>query len=90
MRALIALFIPLLIDYAVTFVMCRSKRFSMAVKGPPVLCVFRGAVLHKTCVKNRVERSALLQALRSHGLASFEQADCIVMEATGVSRGCLP
>lgn len=67
--------------------MCRSKKFAMAVKGPPVLCVFRGAVLHKTCKSNRVERSALLQALRSHGLASFEQADCIVMESTGVSGG---
>jgi hypothetical protein len=42
-------------------------------------------LLALTISASRIERAGLLAALRTHGLVSFEQAECIVLETTGVS-----
>lgn len=82
-RGLLSLLLFLLVDYLTTFGMARSKRLQSLIRGPPVLCVFRGKVLEQTCLSNRIERAILLTALRSHGLVSFDQVECIVLETTG-------
>ncbi|GHJ87476.1 hypothetical protein NliqN6_3878 [Naganishia liquefaciens] len=83
-RGLLSLLLFLVVDFVLTFGMVRSKKLETLIRGQPLLCVFRGQVLEKTCHSNRVERASLLASLRSHGLVSFDQVDCIVLETTGV------
>ncbi|KAI5452071.1 hypothetical protein NCC49_001012 [Naganishia albida] len=82
-RGLLSLILLLTVDYVVTYAMAYSKMAQALFRGRPVLCVFRGKVLVDVCRNNRIERPLVLQALRKHGLVSFEQVECMILETTG-------
>ena len=61
----------------------RSSAFARMVAAQPLLLFFQGQLLHEAMRRARVTEADLRQALREHGLGSFEAAEAIVLEPNG-------
>ncbi|WJY27213.1 MULTISPECIES: DUF421 domain-containing protein [Sporosarcina] len=70
-------------QYAVAWLSVRSGTVSQLIKSEPQLLYYRGQFIEKTMKKERVLEVEILQAARSSGLASLEEAVAVILETDG-------
>lgn len=71
------------LQYTVASLSVRSRVWRKLVKSEPRLLMYRGEFLDEALRQERVTREEVRAAVRSHGLASLEQAHAVVLETDG-------
>ncbi|OXT15846.1 hypothetical protein B9K06_18885 [Bacillus sp. OG2] len=71
------------LQYLVAWTSVHSKTVSKLIKSNPTLLYYKGSYLHDEMKKERVLEVEILQAARSQGLSSLEQAEAVVLESDG-------
>ena len=71
------------LQYLITSLSVRSDSFAKLVKSEPTLLLYRGTIKHKALDRMRVTESEVRAALRSAGIASYEDAGAVVLETDG-------
>jgi len=80
----LAAFIILMgLQYVVTWLSVRSASFSRMIKAEPQMLYYRNQYLHQVMQKQRVVEAEIHQAVRSAGLASFDDVEAVVLETDG-------
>lgn len=79
----LAFFLLIFLQYAITWTSVRNKTISNLVKSSPALLVYKGVILKKIMVKERIDEDEIYAIIRSNGLSSIEDADAIVLETDG-------
>lgn len=71
------------LQFLISWVSSRSKRFSRLVKAKPKLLCYRGELLYDALKQERIVESEIMQSLRSNGYSSLKDADAVVLETNG-------
>lgn len=71
------------LQYAVAWLSVRSGTVSQLIKSEPQILYYRGQFIEKTMKKERILEVEILQAARSSGLASLEEAEAVILETDG-------
>ena len=71
------------LQYAITWLSVRFPVVEMSVKSEPRLLVHRGRLLTGQMRAVRVVESEILAALRTHGFATLDAVDAVVLETDG-------
>lgn len=71
------------LQFLVSWLSVRSKRFSEIVKSEPALLLYRGRFLTSAMRKERITSSEIREALRSQGYGSTEDVDSVILETDG-------
>ncbi|MGQ1797055.1 DUF421 domain-containing protein [Kocuria oceani] len=82
-EAVTAFALLITLQYVVTYLQIRSKRFSRLVTAEPTLLLYRGRVLHNALRAERLTEKELDGAVRKHGVGSLHEAEAVVLEADG-------
>ena len=71
------------LQFVVSWAATRSRAAQQAVKNRPRLLYYRGTLFTDAHKEERVSREDVMQALRSKGLASFDEVEAVVLETNG-------
>lgn len=82
-EGLFALALLILLQFIITWLSVRSERIQGVVKSTPTLLASDGRYLEAAMRAQRVSREEVDAALRQQGLASIEDAACVVLETDG-------
>ncbi|WP_222845009.1 DUF421 domain-containing protein [Kocuria sp. CNJ-770] len=82
-EAVTAFALLITLQYVVTSLQIRSKRFSRLVTAEPTLLLYQGRVLHDALRAERLTEKELDGAVRKHGMGSLQEAEAVVLEADG-------
>ncbi|MFC4905070.1 DUF421 domain-containing protein [Kocuria oceani] len=83
LEAVTAFTLLVTLQYLVSSLQIRSRRFSRAITAEPTLLLHRGQVLHQALRRERLTEKELEGAVRKHGLGSLTEATAVVLEADG-------
>ncbi len=78
-----AFFLLIGLQYLITKLSVRSKRFSHLVKSKPTLLVYKGEMMPYFMKKERIAEDEIMAIVREKGLGSLSEADAIVLETDG-------
>jgi len=81
-EGILALALLVLFQFVVTWLSVRSKTVKDLVRSEPTLLVYRGEFLADALSKQRVTEAEILQAARSHGIATLEE-QLVILETDG-------
>lgn len=70
------------LQFAVTWLAVRSKKFRELIKSDPVMLYYRGEFL-QTMQQARIMEEEIYQAVRSDGIASMEEVEAVILETDG-------
>lgn len=82
-EAVVAFAVLIGLQFAVTALRVRSRRFARLVETEPALLAFKGRILHDALRRARITESELQATARQHGLGAVEEAEAIVLESNG-------
>lgn len=82
-EGVVALALLIGLQYAITWLSVRSPIVSRLVKSEPSLLLYRGRLLPDQMRRARVVAAEVQAVLREQGLASWEQAEAVVLETDG-------
>ena len=83
-RGLLALSTMLAFQYITSTLSCRSNhRLAGLFSGFPLLVAFRGKMLRDIMKKHRISPDNVYASLRSHGVVSLSQVECVFIEPNG-------
>ena len=82
-EGVLALALLILLQFTITWLSVRSETISSLVKAEPRLLFHKGEFLRGAMKTERVNESALLQAMRSQGISHLEQVEAVVLETDG-------
>lgn len=80
---LIAFIALVTLQFVISWMSSRHKRFSRLVKSEPKLLGYKGKLLYDAMKKERIVENEILQNLRSSGYSSLSDMDAIVLETNG-------
>ncbi|MGF1605075.1 MAG: DUF421 domain-containing protein [Rhodothalassiaceae bacterium] len=80
-ESLFAILMLVLLQHGVTWISFRSERMEGMVKTEPRLLLADGHLLRGAMRRERVTEAELMSALRSNGLARFDQAQWVIFES---------
>lgn len=83
LEAVTAFALLVILQFVVSSLQLRSRRFSRAVTAEPTLLLYRGQVLHDALRRERLTEKELDGVVRKHGLGSLQEAEAVVLEADG-------
>ena len=82
-EALLAFALLCGLQFAITFLSVRSRRFQHLVKSEPALLAWQGILLPDALRRERVTQYEVLAALRASGKATLSSAHAVVLETDG-------
>ncbi len=80
---LTALIVLIGLQFSISWLSSRSKTFSHWVKSEPKLLCYRGELLKDSMKQERIVQTEVLQALRSKGYSSLQEAEAVILETNG-------
>ncbi len=80
---LFALFLLIVMQYAVTKLSMKSKRIDKLVKSDPTILFHEGRIIKDAIARERVSEDELLASIRERGISTFSQVDAIILETNG-------
>ena len=83
LEGLTAFALLIAMQYVMTFLAVRSKRFNKFIKSEPRLLYFNGTFLEDAMKKERINEVEILQAIRNQGKGSLEEVQAVVLETDG-------
>jgi uncharacterized membrane protein YcaP (DUF421 family) len=72
-----------ILNFVLKYFLFRSKSFSHALQGDPVMLVHNGKVISDHLEKEKITMEELEAAIREHGVESITKVDLAVLEADG-------
>ncbi|MDW0109751.1 DUF421 domain-containing protein [Sporosarcina aquimarina] len=82
-EGLTAFSILIIMQYVVAWLSVRSRKVSDLIKSNPQLLFYKGEYLKNTMKKERILEVEILQAARSNGLSSLDEAKAVILETDG-------
>jgi uncharacterized membrane protein YcaP (DUF421 family) len=79
----LAFFLLVYLQYIITSISARSKKFSNIIKSSPTLLVHKGQLLQQVMKKERVTEEEVYSIIREKGFSTLEQVDAVVLETDG-------
>ncbi|MFA0961182.1 DUF421 domain-containing protein [Roseivirga sp. BDSF3-8] len=70
-------------QYLLTYLSVRTKKFQRLIKSSPTLLYYRGHYLEKALRGERMAKAELRSAVRQHGISRMDDVAAIVLEADG-------
>lgn len=71
------------VNYLLKIVLFRSKTFTEALQGHPILLVYQGHVIHKHLDETKISLEEVEAAIREHGVESIADVNLAVLEVDG-------
>ena len=82
-EGVLAFLLLVLLQYIISWLSVRNKKINNLVKSSPTLIAYRGDMLERTMLKERITSDELYAALRSNGISSLADADAVILETDG-------
>lgn len=79
----LAFLLLILLQMIITWLSTRNKSFSKLIKSTPTLLLYKGSLLKAAMTKERITEDEIHAIIREKGLASYQEADAIVLETDG-------
>ncbi|HUC81203.1 MAG TPA: YetF domain-containing protein [Flavisolibacter sp.] len=79
----LAFFLLIFLQYAITYLAARSKRVSQLVKSTPTLLVYKGRMLQEFMLKERINEDEIHAIVREKGFSTVAAVDAVVLETDG-------
>lgn len=79
----LAFFLLVYLQFIITYLSARSKKFSNIIKSSPTLLVHKGQLLQDVMKKERITEEEVYSILRDKGMSTLEQVDAVVLETDG-------
>ncbi len=79
----LAFFLLILLQYALTYLSARSEKVSKLIKATPSLVAYKGRLLKEAMLKERINEDEIYATIRKQGLSSLSETDAIVLETDG-------
>ncbi len=73
----------LVLSYAITIVLYRSRRVERFFEGTPTLLVHNGKIILRHLEQEKITEEELLRVIREHGIESIADVKTAIMEADG-------
>ena len=73
----------ILFQYIITFLSSRKKSVSQLVKSSPTLMAYKGQLLKKNMLKERIDEDEIWAVIRQNDLSSLSETEAIVLETDG-------
>jgi uncharacterized membrane protein YcaP (DUF421 family) len=83
LEGIFALALLIGLQYGLTFISVRSKKFQRFLSSQPTLLLYNGEPLESVLKNERVSLAELNKAIRSAGFSDFKEITAIVLETTG-------
>lgn len=80
---IMAFSVLIFLQYIVTYISVRSKKFSNFIKSEPKLLFFQGQFLRKAMFAERITENELIAIARKNGVGSLEDVDAMILETNG-------
>ncbi len=80
---LTAFIVLVTLQFTISWMSSRYKRFSRLVKSEPKLLGYKGKLLYDALKKERIVENEVMQILRSNGYSALSDVDAIVLETNG-------
>lgn len=80
---LVAFFLLISLQFAITWLAVRYKWVSQLVKAEPALLVYQGHYMHQVMRAERMTEGEILAGLRARGIASLEEVAAVILETDG-------
>ena len=82
-EGLLALALLILLQFAISWLSVRSKRFSELIRAEPTLLLYNGEFVSGAMRQQRVTREDLLSAIRAQGAGDVATISAVVLETDG-------
>ncbi|MEX2455546.1 MAG: YetF domain-containing protein [Rhodospirillaceae bacterium] len=82
-EGVVAFALLICLQFAITWLSVRSRKFQDLIKSEPSLLVHRGEYLDSVLKRERVTREEIAAALRQNGLDEISRANSVVLETDG-------
>lgn len=79
----LALLMLLLLQFIITKLSIRSKRFKRLITCAPALLLYRGELLMSALKEERITTDEIYKAIREKGFSGLKNIDAIILETTG-------
>ncbi|MBA2329414.1 MAG: DUF421 domain-containing protein [Flavisolibacter sp.] len=76
-------FLLIFLQFLITWLSARYKAFSSLIKSTPTLLLYKGEMLKKIMLKERIDEDEIHAIVREKGYPSIEGIDAIVLETDG-------
>ena len=83
LNAIIPIFFIISIEIIVSSFKNKSEKLKRVVEGTPVYIIYKGRVLQKNLMDNRISINELLSSLRSQGISDISEVDYGIIEPSG-------
>lgn len=80
---LVAFIMLIYLQYIITFFSVRSKKFNALIKASPTLLVFRGELIKRVMIKERITEDEVYFTIREKGFSTIKEVDAVVLETDG-------
>jgi uncharacterized membrane protein YcaP (DUF421 family) len=82
-ESLVTFLLLVTLQYALSFIVVRSKTFHKMVTSQPSLLYYNGSFLEKNLQKERILQKELLSVVRKEQFSSLEEIEAIILETDG-------
>ncbi|MEW6117462.1 MAG: YetF domain-containing protein [Nitrospirota bacterium] len=82
-EGVLALTLLIFLQFAVTWVSVRSKRFKRFIKAEPTMLLYRGEFLYDVMKRERVTEEEIAAAARREKVPSLDNVEAVVLETDG-------
>lgn len=79
----LAFSVLIFLQFIVTWLSVRSKKFSDFIKSEPRLLFFQGQFLRKAMYAERITENELIAIARKSGVSSLDEVDAMILETNG-------
>ena len=83
LEGLLAFILMILLQFLLTFISVRWKKFNKIIKSEPSLLYLNGSFLRETMKKERMSEGDILQSVRNDGIGDLKEVKAIVLENDG-------
>ncbi|MBQ8320830.1 MAG: DUF421 domain-containing protein [Clostridia bacterium] len=83
LNAIIPIFFIISIEIIVSSLKNKSEKLKRVVEGTPVYIIYKGRVLQKNLIDNRISINELLSSLRSQGVSDIGEVEYGIIEPSG-------
>lgn len=78
-----AFFSLIFLQFAITWLSVRSRKFKHMITREPVLVLYKGELQEKTAKQERITIEEIHLAVRQKGIADLNAVDIMILETTG-------
>jgi uncharacterized membrane protein YcaP (DUF421 family) len=83
LNGVLVLFLLVILQFFISWLSVRVKKFKKIITGEPTLLLYRGEVIEQNLKKERILLEEIYVAARSNGVSNLEEIDAVILETNG-------